>query len=77
MLGQTICPNCKNRMRDANLSVPCDVCSSRKFPVWGYQYPHEARDKTLALILIVVVTLVACIIGVSFLAITQYLLAGM
>ena len=60
------CENCGSP-RDRDLGQPCPLCNSRRYPIIGYSYQHEARTLMLMGVVITVLGLLAVLIGAGVL----------
>jgi hypothetical protein len=60
------CEHCGSP-RDLNLSEACPLCNSRRYPLIGYSYQHEARTLMTMGVVIMVLTLLAVLIGAGVL----------
>ncbi len=56
------CAHC-GAMRNPDLTQPCSLCGSRKFPLLGYSYVHEARALIWMIAIISVILAAAVLIG--------------
>ncbi|MCC7358331.1 MAG: hypothetical protein IT317_02570 [Anaerolineales bacterium] len=55
-----LCEHCGSP-REPNLGVPCPLCDSRRYPLIGYSYRHEAR--TLMTMGVVIALLALAAVG--------------
>jgi hypothetical protein len=70
------CEHCGNP-RDPNLSLACPLCLSRKYPLIGYSYAHEARTLMLMGVVIAVLGLVAVLVGAGVLVMLEARLSAL
>lgn len=61
-----LCEHCGSP-RDPNLGQACPLCSSRRYPIIGYSYPHEARTLMTMGVVIAALVLLAVLIGTGVL----------
>lgn len=61
-----LCPHCGSP-RDPNLSQACPLCQSRRYPLIGYSYRHEARTLMTMGLVIALLALVAVGAGAAVL----------
>jgi hypothetical protein len=61
-----LCEHCGSP-RDPNLSLACPLCSSRRYPLIGYSYRHEARTLMAMGVVIALLALVAVAVGAAVL----------
>jgi hypothetical protein len=66
-----ICKHC-GAFRDPILTKPCPLCGSRKYPLLGYNYAHEAKSFGCLLAIIGTLLLIAIAAGITFLLIYFY-----
>jgi hypothetical protein len=59
-----LCPHCGSP-RDPNLAQPCPLCNSRRYPLIGYSYRHEARTLMTMGVVIALLALLAVALGVA------------
>jgi hypothetical protein len=59
------------------LSLACPLCLSRKYPVIGYSYAHEARSLMLMGVVIAVLGLVAVLAGAGVLVMLEARLSAL
>ena len=59
-----LCPHCGS-LRDPNLSQTCPLCNSRRYPLIGYSYRHEARTLMAMGVVIALLALVAVGVGAA------------
>ena len=67
------CEHCGSP-RDPDLGQPCPLCSSRRYPLIGYSYPHEARTLMTIGLVIAALVLLAVLAGAGILV---YLESGL
>jgi len=60
------CEHCGSP-RAPNLGEACPLCNSRRYPLIGYSYQHEARTLMTMGVVITVLTLLAVLIGAGVL----------
>ncbi len=60
------CEHCGSP-RDPNLAEPCPLCNSRRYPLIGYSYQHEARTLMTMGVVITVLALLTVLIGAGVL----------
>ncbi len=60
------CQHCGSP-REPELGQPCPLCNSRRYPLIGYSYPHEARTLMTMGLVIVGLVLVAVLVGAGVL----------
>ncbi len=60
------CEHCGSP-RDPNLGDACPLCNSRRYPLIGYSYQHEARTLMTMGVVITVLTLLAVVVGAGVL----------
>ena len=53
-----LCEHCGSP-RDPNLGAPCPLCNSRRYPLIGYSYRHEARTLMAMGVVIALLALLA------------------
>jgi hypothetical protein len=61
-----ICDHCGSP-RNPELTQPCPLCRSRKYPLIGYSYQHEARTLMVMGLIITSLTLLAVLVGAGVL----------
>ncbi len=61
-----LCPHCGSP-RDPNLAVACPLCNSRRYPLIGYSYRHEARTLMTMGVVIALLALLAVALGAAVL----------
>lgn len=64
-LYSTSCALCGD-IRSEEMNVPCTNCGSRRYPILGYVYPHEARAFYVVAILVVAALLIALALGAYY-----------
>ncbi|MCC6192714.1 MAG: hypothetical protein IT318_27135 [Anaerolineales bacterium] len=62
----TLCEHCGSP-RDLNLSQPCPLCLSRRYPLIGYSYQHEARTLMTMGLVIAALALLIVLVGAGVL----------
>ncbi len=60
------CEHCGSP-RDPDLTQPCPLCSSRRYPIIGYSYQHEARTLMTMGVVIAALVLLAVLAGAGVL----------
>ena len=60
------CEHCGSP-REPNLRLACPLCRSRRYPLIGYSYAHEARTLMLMGVVIAIQGLLAVLIGAGVL----------
>ncbi len=65
-----LCPHCGSP-RDPNLSQACPLCNSRRYPLIGYSYRHEARTLMAMGVVIALLALVAVGVGAAVLVMLE------
>ena len=60
------CEHCGSP-RDPNLGEACPLCNSRRYPLIGYSYQHEARTLMTMGVVITVLALLAVLVGAGVL----------
>ncbi|MEP7357551.1 MAG: hypothetical protein ABI847_09960 [Anaerolineales bacterium] len=60
------CEHCGSP-RDPNLGEACPLCNSRRYPIIGYSYQHEARTLMTMGVVITVLALLAVLAGAGVL----------
>jgi len=53
--------------RDPDLGQACPLCNSRRYPLIGYSYPHEARTLMAMGLVIAALALLAVLAGAGVL----------
>jgi hypothetical protein len=64
------CEHCGSS-RDPNLGQACPLCNSRRYPLIGYSYQHEARTLMSLGVAIAVLALLAALIGAGVLIVLE------
>jgi hypothetical protein len=70
------CEHCGSP-RDPNLGEPCPLCHSRRYPLIGYSYQHEARTLMLMGLAIAALVLVAALAGAGVLMMLESRLSAL
>lgn len=65
------CPNCGS-LRSPNLSLPCELCNSRKIPILGYTYGVEIPYLRVLLFGLIFICLIAFVAGAIFIYIKTF-----
>jgi hypothetical protein len=60
------CEHCGSP-RDPDLGQPCPLCNSRRYPLVGYAYQHEARTLMTMGVIIAALVLLAVVAGAGVL----------
>ena len=60
------CEHCGSP-RDPDLGQACPLCNSRRYPLIGYSYPHEARTLMTMGLVIAALALLAVLAGAGML----------
>jgi hypothetical protein len=61
-----LCEHCGSP-RDPNLRLGCPLCNSRRYPLIGYSYQHEARTLMTMGVVIAGLALLAVLAGTGIL----------
>jgi hypothetical protein len=70
------CEHCGSP-RDPNLGLACPLCLSRRYPIIGYSYAHEARTLMLMGVIVAVLGLLAVLIGAGVLVMLETRLSAL
>ncbi len=65
-----LCEHCGSP-RDPNLALACPVCNSRRYPLIGYSYRHEARTLMSLGVVMAGLVLLAVLIGAGVLVVLE------
>jgi hypothetical protein len=60
------CEHCGSP-REPDLGLPCPLCLSRRYPIIGYSYQHEARTLMLMGLVLALLVLLAVLAGAGVL----------
>ncbi len=60
------CEHCGSP-REPDLNQPCPLCSSRRYPIIGYSYQHEARTLMTMGVVVAALVLLAVLAGAGVL----------
>jgi hypothetical protein len=69
-LRYVLCEHCGSP-RDPNLGQPCPLCNSRRYPLIGYSYQHEARTLMTMGLVIASLVLLAVVAGAGVLVLLE------
>jgi hypothetical protein len=75
-LRYVLCEHCGSP-RDPNLAQACPLCSSRRYPLIGYSYQHEARTLMTMGLVIAGLVLLAVAAGAGLLVILESRLSAL
>jgi hypothetical protein len=70
------CEHCGSP-RDPALAQPCPLCHSRRYPLIGYSYQHEARTLMLMGVVIALLVLLATAAGAGVLVMLESSLSAL
>ncbi|MGH2522779.1 MAG: hypothetical protein ACRDH2_09790 [Anaerolineales bacterium] len=71
-----LCEHCGSP-RDPDLSRACPLCNSRRYPLVGYSYQHEARTLMTMGLVIAALVLLAVLIGAGVLVVLEMNLSAL
>jgi hypothetical protein len=75
-LRYVLCEHCGSP-RDPNLGQPCPLCYSRRYPLIGYSYQHEARTLMTMGLVIAGLVLLAVVAGAGVLVMLETRLSAL
>jgi hypothetical protein len=75
-LRYVLCEHCGSP-RDPNLGLACPLCSSRRYPLIGYSFQHEARTLMTMGLAIAALVLLAVVAGAGVLVLLESRLSAL